>query len=58
MLYFIYHALHLWSILFFKYMVKFSKTKGLNRCLLIRWPFNGASNLFNFNDAHRCNIIR
>jgi hypothetical protein len=25
---------------------------------LVRWPFNGASNLFNFNDAHRCNIIR
>jgi hypothetical protein len=25
---------------------------------LIRWPFNGTSNLFNFNDAHRCNIIR
>jgi hypothetical protein len=25
---------------------------------LICWPFNGASHLFNFNDAHRCNIIR
>jgi len=58
MLYFINHALNLRCIFFFKYMVQFSKTKGFNGCLLIRWPFNGTSNLFNFNDAHRCNIIR
>ncbi|MEY4216386.1 MAG: hypothetical protein RLZZ68_842 [Bacteroidota bacterium] len=58
MLYFINHPLHLRSIFLFKYMVQFSKTQGFNGSLLVRWPFNGASNLFNFNDAHRCNIIR
>jgi hypothetical protein len=58
MLYFINHPLHLRRIFLFKYMVQFSKTQGFNGSLLVRWPFNGASNLFNFNDAHRCNIIR